>query len=86
MSLPVVASDIRGNRQAVLDGETGRIVPVRDPAALAAAIADYAENPSVRRAHGAAASALAAREFDQARVIDRTLAAYELLDSKSTVR
>ena len=31
-------SDVGGNAEAVADGETGRIVPARDPQALATAI------------------------------------------------
>lgn len=39
--LPVVATDIRGVREVVVDGETGRLVPVGDPAALANAMRDF---------------------------------------------
>jgi glycosyltransferase involved in cell wall biosynthesis len=35
---PVVATDIGGNRELVHHGETGLLVPPRDPAALAAAV------------------------------------------------
>ena len=35
---PVVATDIGGNRELVRHGETGLLVPPRDPAALAAAV------------------------------------------------
>lgn len=75
MGLPTVATDIRGNRQ-VVDESTGVLVPVRDAAALAAAMTDLAAGPDRRAAMGAAARRKAADEFDQARVIDRTLAAY----------
>lgn len=36
--LPAVATDVGGTREVVLDGVTGRIVPPRNPVALAAAI------------------------------------------------
>ena len=81
MGVPVVATDIRGCRQVVDDGVTGRLVPVRDAAALAAAVASLAADPEARRSMGAASRAKAAREFDQRRVIDLTLSVYrELLD------
>jgi glycosyltransferase involved in cell wall biosynthesis len=75
MGLPTVASDIRGNRQ-VVDPATGVLVPVRDAAALAAAITGLVGDPARRRAMGAAARAKAEAEFDQAQVIARTLDAY----------
>jgi len=79
MGLPIVATDIRGNRQVIADGETGLLVPLRDPAALARAVAELAADSGRRKRFGVDARRRAAAEFDQQRVIDRTLAAYELL-------
>ncbi|MDO8392289.1 MAG: glycosyltransferase family 4 protein [Actinomycetota bacterium] len=77
--LPVVATDIRGCRQVVHHEETGLLVPVRDAAALADAIARLAADPAERERMGAAAAATARTEFDQQRVIDITLATYARL-------
>lgn len=79
MGLPVVATDIRGCRQVVEDGTTGRLVPVRDGAALGAALADLVNDGPGRVAMGAAARTKAERDFDQQTCIDLTLAAYERL-------
>lgn len=79
MGLPVVATDIRGNRQAVRPGETGLLVPVREPTSLADAIETLVLDASQRSTQGAAARRLALAEFDQQRVIERTQRAYELL-------
>ncbi|MDQ1335159.1 MAG: hypothetical protein QG552_2109 [Thermodesulfobacteriota bacterium] len=38
--LPVVATDVGGNREAVMDGITGWLVPLKDPAAMAEKILD----------------------------------------------
>ena len=80
MGLPTVATDIRGNRQVIADGETGILVPVRDADAIAAAIGTLAADPDRRAAMSVAARQRAAAEFDQQRIIDRTLAAYARLD------
>ena len=44
-SLPVIATDVGGNREAVLDGITGWVVPPEDPKALAAKIIDLLKDP-----------------------------------------
>lgn len=83
MGLPIVATDIRGCRQVVEDGVTGRLVPPRDPAALATAIETLLTDAALRRAMGAAARRKARAEFDQQRVIDVTLGTYQdLLDRR----
>lgn len=79
MGVPVVATDIRGCRQAVDHGITGLLVPARDPEALAAAIARLADDPGDRQRLGAAARRKALSEFDQRRCVDLTLAIYRRL-------
>jgi glycosyltransferase involved in cell wall biosynthesis len=54
MGLPVVASACTGCRDAVVDGQTGTLVPVRDAGALAAALGRYLADGPLRREHGAA--------------------------------
>jgi glycosyltransferase involved in cell wall biosynthesis len=76
MGLPLVATDVRGCRNVVDDRVTGRLVPVGDPRALAAAIGDLVADPARRSTMGTASRAKAVREFDQQRVIDITLGAY----------
>ncbi len=51
---PVVASDVAGLPLAVADGETGLLVPERDPAALAAAVGALLADPERARRLGAA--------------------------------
>lgn len=77
--VPVVATDIRGCRQAVDDGVTGLLVPPRDAGALAAAIAALANDRARRFAMGKAAEEKAGREFDVRQVIATTLDTYRSL-------
>lgn len=79
MGRPAVATDIRGCRQVVADGETGFLVPLRDPEALADRVARVLEDPALARRMGEAALARAREHFDERKVIERTLAAYDEL-------
>jgi glycosyltransferase involved in cell wall biosynthesis len=62
-SLPVIATDVGGNTEAVTDGVSGLIVPSEDPAALAAAIIRLLVDPSKAQEMGAAGKKLAAEKF-----------------------
>ncbi|RIV87815.1 glycosyltransferase family 4 protein [Aurantiacibacter zhengii] len=52
--VPVVAADATGASSLVVEGETGHLVAPRDVDAYADALASYAANPDLRRAHGEA--------------------------------
>lgn len=46
--LPVIATDVGGNREAIVDGETGVIVPPRNPKRMSEAIACLATDEQLR--------------------------------------
>lgn len=77
----IIATDIRGCRQVVDHGRTGVLIPVRDPAALAANLIDLIDDTARREAMARAALAKAKAEFDQQRVIDTTLQTYQRLQT-----
>ncbi len=77
--LPIIATDIRGCRQVVDHGATGRLVPPADPVALTAAIQALADDPEARATLAAGARAKAVAEFDDRRSIEITLATYDRL-------
>lgn len=51
--LPVIATNVGGNPEAVIDQQTGLIVPKKSPAALANAILTLASNETLRKEMGA---------------------------------
>lgn len=74
-ALPVVATDVGGNREVVIPGETGFLVPAGDPAAMARALIMLLGDPARASKFGAAGRARVAAEF----TLDATVAAYEAL-------
>jgi glycosyltransferase involved in cell wall biosynthesis len=73
VGLPVVATDIRGPREQVVEGSTGILVPPRRVPELAAALRRLAEDPALRAQMGAAGRERALALYDEARVVSRTL-------------
>jgi glycosyltransferase involved in cell wall biosynthesis len=84
--LPVIATDIRGCRQVVAHGETGLLVPPRDPLRLAGAIEELAADAALRQRMGTAGRRKAEAEFDDRAVISATLEAYERVLDPATSR
>jgi glycosyltransferase involved in cell wall biosynthesis len=74
--LPVIATAVGGNLDAVVSGETGLLVPVRRPEALAEAIVQLASQPDVRARLGAAARERAMRLFSLDTCVERYVRLY----------
>jgi glycosyltransferase involved in cell wall biosynthesis len=75
-SLPVVATDVGGNAEAVKDGVNGFIVPPEDPVALADAINRLLADPSKAGQMGEAGKTLAADRFTTSAMMNRIQSAY----------
>ncbi len=61
--VPVVATDVPGVRDVIVDGETGRVVQVDDVAGLADAVEELLRAPVLRAAMGASARVRCERLF-----------------------
>lgn len=75
----VVATSVGGNPEAVADGETGILVPPRDPSSLAAAILSLLRDPARARAMGAAGRRRVVERFSLERMIREIESLYESL-------
>jgi len=60
---PVVATDVGGNSSAVINGETGLLVPAEDAAALAAAVCTLLDSEPLRREYALRARGRFLEEF-----------------------
>ncbi len=75
--LPVVATAVDGTPEIVRDGETGFLVPPRDPAALADALGRLVGDPALARAMGRRAHEIAMDTYTWDANAARTEALYE---------
>ncbi len=83
---PVVATAIPGNDEAVVDGETGLLVPPHDPAALANAIRTLLSDSALSGRMGAAGNARARRHFSAETMVRRITDIYdELLRARGRI-
>jgi len=70
---PVIATNIRGCREEVVDGKTGYLVEVQDETQLARRMLDLVEQPDVASEMGRAGFERAMKHFNEADVIKRQL-------------
>jgi glycosyltransferase involved in cell wall biosynthesis len=75
--VPVVATPVGGIRETVLDGETGLLVPPRDPAALAAAIRRLLDDRDLARRLADEARRRVRERYSEQRMVELTLGLYE---------
>jgi len=79
--LPIVATAVGGNREVVVEGETGLLVPAKSPQALAHAIRCLLCDPARLLRMGRAARAQVEKEFDMRQVVVKYETLYrELLE------
>jgi glycosyltransferase involved in cell wall biosynthesis len=76
---PVVATNVRGCREVVADGETGLLVPVQDSAALAEGLVTVLSDADLARRLGQAGRARAEALFDERLYFRRTHESYQRL-------
>lgn len=83
MSLPIIATNIRGCREVVEDGSNGVLVPVGDAAALTVAVRRLGSDAVLRARMGRAGRERAREFFDERRVVGIVLDTYrELAERK----
>jgi len=64
LNLPIVATNVQGIPDLVIDGKTGILVPPKNPDALARAVCVLARDPALRKSMGKAGCAHVNRRID----------------------
>lgn len=83
VGLPVVATAIGGNPEVVLDGQTGRLAPASDPAALARVIVELCDERDLWTAMGLLGRQRVEQNFEIRQMIRSYEALYEELLQRS---
>jgi glycosyltransferase involved in cell wall biosynthesis len=78
-ALPVVATRVGGNAEAVLDGATGRIVPPENVDALASALREILSAPDLAKTMGRAGRQRVADRFTTEAMMKQLVAVYQNL-------
>ena len=76
---PVIATDLEGMPELITDGETGLLVPPRNPEAMAQAMLRVLENPARAKAMARAGRKRVESQFSLSAKLDRTEALYTRL-------
>ena len=76
--LPVIASDVGGNPELVVDGETGKLFASGDVSALCDHLASYLHDPALRRRHGRQARQRAIEHFSMESMLENYSRLYGL--------
>lgn len=76
---PVIASNVGGIPEVVVEGETGLLVAAKDPSALAAAMLDLIEDTEKRRAMGLAGKERVIAEFDPRQRVHKVIDMFHAL-------
>ena len=86
MSLGIVPiiTDIEGNRGVVIDGDSGWVVPAKDPTSLAHAIVEFVNNPVERERRGETARKHIAQHFHTNQTVEEFLQLYDRLTRSKT--
>jgi glycosyltransferase involved in cell wall biosynthesis len=74
---PVVATSVGGTPEVVVDGETGLLVPPRDPDALAKAVRRLVDDPELARRMGRAGYARVREKFSVEAMTARVLEVWD---------
>ncbi|MFT4174564.1 MAG: TIGR03088 family PEP-CTERM/XrtA system glycosyltransferase [Rhodocyclaceae bacterium] len=77
--LPVIATEVGGNPELVVDGHTGSLVPPANPQALAVCMSAYARDAGMAAVRGAAGRARIEAEFSLEAMVGRYDEVYQTL-------
>jgi sugar transferase (PEP-CTERM/EpsH1 system associated) len=82
--LPIIATNVGGNPELVIDGETGSLVEKQNPAMMAESLASYLNNNTMREQHGRNARKRITKQFSLQEMLEAYLEVYDSQTIKLT--
>jgi glycosyltransferase involved in cell wall biosynthesis len=79
LGIPVIAATSRGTQHAIIDGQTGLLVPTKNSQALMSAMLRLLDDPQLAMHLGEMAVRRAREEFGRERVLKTVVAVYRQL-------
>jgi len=79
LGVPVIATNVLGNRELIRDRETGLLVPYGDEKALGEALTELMGNPEMRHRYGSAGRKRIEAYYLEEQAVDRIHALYQAL-------
>lgn len=76
-ALPVIATNVGGNPELIIDGKNGSLIPIQDEKRLAAVILNYLNSPDLCKKHGVAARKTVEEQFSLSVMTNKYLALYQ---------
>ena len=82
---PVIVSSVGGNKEVVVHGENGLVVPAADPAALAGAIMTVLSDPALAQRLAVAGKAIVKQQYSAERMVRNITNLYDQLITGETL-
>jgi starch synthase len=83
LAVPILSTRVSAIPEVVVDGETGWLVPPRDPDAIAAALREALSDPARLHACGEQGRQRLQAQFTVQAMVERTIAVYESLAGRN---
>ena len=84
MCKPVIAAEVGGMPEAIVEGETGLLVPPRAPSAISEALLTLSEDEALRKKLGENGRLLVEKEFTLEKMAERTCECYSSIINKQS--
>jgi glycosyltransferase involved in cell wall biosynthesis len=81
MKIPVIATDIRGCREEVMEGKNGYLIPKRDSKALTQKLLTLVKDSEIRKNFGEFGRKTAVEQFNEQSILDKQMSLFKQIEN-----